>query len=70
MSRDLGRDVPDLERLYVRKLWADFSFPIGASPRKQTPIQWTLIVWASSQRLKGQSGAVPGAEALIGLLRA
>ena len=28
MSRDLGRDVPDLERLYARKLWADFSFPI------------------------------------------
>ena len=27
MSRDLGRDVPDLERLYARKLWADFSYP-------------------------------------------
>ena len=25
MSRDLGRDVPDLEKLYARKLWADFS---------------------------------------------
>ena len=24
MSRDLGRDVPDLEKLYARKLWADF----------------------------------------------
>ena len=23
MSRDLGRDVPDLEKLYARKLWAD-----------------------------------------------
>ena len=23
-SRDLGRDVPDLEKLYARKLWADF----------------------------------------------
>ena len=22
MSRDLGRDVPDLEKLYARKLWA------------------------------------------------
>ena len=29
MSRDLGRDVPDLEKLYARKLWADFlSFAI------------------------------------------
>ena len=28
MSRDLGRDVPDLEKLYARKLWADFSYPI------------------------------------------
>ena len=27
MSRDLGRDVPDLEKLYARKLGADLSFP-------------------------------------------
>ena len=27
MSRDLGRDVPDLEKLYARKLWADCSPP-------------------------------------------
>ena len=27
MSRDLGRDVPDLEKLYARKLWADYSYP-------------------------------------------
>ena len=26
MSRDLGRDVPGSEKLYARKLWADFSF--------------------------------------------
>ena len=26
MSQDLGRDVPDLEKLYARKLWADFSY--------------------------------------------
>ena len=26
MSWDLGRDVPDLEKLYARKLWADVSF--------------------------------------------
>ena len=30
MSRDLGLDVPDLEKLYARKLWADFSYPIEA----------------------------------------
>ena len=27
ISWDLGRDVPDLEKLYARKLWADFSYP-------------------------------------------
>ena len=27
MSQDLGRDVPDLEKLYARKLWADFPYP-------------------------------------------
>ena len=32
MSRDLGRDVPDLEKLYARKLWADFSHPKHAEP--------------------------------------
>ena len=28
MSRYLGVDVLDLERLYARKLWADVLFPI------------------------------------------
>ena len=27
MSRDLDRDVPDLEKLDARKLWADVSYP-------------------------------------------
>ena len=27
MSPDLGRDVPDLEKLYAGKLWADLSYP-------------------------------------------
>ena len=31
MSRDLGRDVPDLETFYARKLWADLSLPINYS---------------------------------------
>ena len=34
MSRDLGRDVPDLEKLYARKLWADFSYPKNVSALK------------------------------------
>ena len=33
MSRDFGRDVPDLEKLYARELWADFSYPsLGTTP--------------------------------------
>ena len=35
MSRDLGRDVQDLEKLYERELWADFSFP-----KKRSKIGW------------------------------
>ena len=35
MSRDLGRDVPDLENLYARKLWAEFSYP--TTPLKLNP---------------------------------
>ena len=27
MSWDLGRDIPDLEKLYARELWADFFAP-------------------------------------------
>ena len=30
MSRDLGRNVPDLGKLYARKLWPDFSFPMAS----------------------------------------
>ena len=33
MSRDLGRDIPDLEQLYARKLWADLSYP-------KAPVKW------------------------------
>ena len=32
MSRDLGQDVADFEKLYARKLWADFSYPIFRIP--------------------------------------
>ena len=32
MSRDLGRDVLDLEKLYARKLWVDFSYPTLEDP--------------------------------------
>ena len=37
MSRDLGRDVPDLEKLYARKLWADFSYPNKGAGREKGP---------------------------------
>ena len=38
MSRDLGRDVPDLEKLYAGKLWADFSYP-SYRPRKKKSLK-------------------------------
>ena len=38
MSRDLGWDVPDLEKLYARKLWADFSYPIPCLPLQKRGI--------------------------------
>ena len=60
MSRDLGRDVPDLEKLYAKKLWADFSYPIfdmktlsrmtileappAGSSGAQTNVPWALVV--------------------------
>ena len=46
MSRDLGRDVPDLEKLYARKLWAVFSHPILSCPARNLPIcnSWALII--------------------------
>ena len=33
MSRDLGQDVPDLEKLYARELWAAFPYPKLFFPR-------------------------------------
>ena len=33
MSSDLGRDIRDLEKLYARKLWADFR-TLSQSPKK------------------------------------
>ena len=39
MSRDLGRDVPDLEKLYARKLRADFSYPIYYHARRKSVSQ-------------------------------
>ena len=52
MSRDLGRDVPDLEKLHARKLWAAFSFPT----RKNTGINSIVseVVYKCSSR--GSSG--------------
>ena len=42
MSRDLGRDVPDLEKLYARKLWADFSYPVNGG-RDHNPNSHPLL---------------------------
>ena len=43
MSRDLGRDVPDLEKLYARKLWADFSYPTDQTVSNATLGDATLV---------------------------
>ena len=45
MSRDLGRDVPDLEKLYARKLWVDFSHPNILSVS-------SLLSWLSHRRCR------------------
>ena len=52
MSRDLGRDVPDLKKnIYARKLWVDFSFPMwGGGGGKHGPI-WQNCV--SNQVVQG-----------------
>ena len=56
MSRDLGRDVPELEKLYARKLWADFSYPIkNGHARVETGVLKTLacrngFLWEKSLR--------------------
>ena len=47
MSRDLGRDVPDLEKLYARKLWADFSYPIIRDILGD--LRATFFVWAQPE---------------------
>ena len=55
MSQDLGRDVLDLEKLYARKLWADFSFPaLGddwpvPNPPGANPMVAERAPWRSSQ---------------------
>ena len=42
MSWDLGRDIPDLEKLYARKLWADFWYPIKLA-LKIAHERWGLV---------------------------
>ena len=44
MSWDLGRDVPDSEKLYARKLWADFAYPKSPveQPMEKTPVKREL----------------------------
>ena len=50
MSRDLGWDVPDLEKLYARKLWANFSHPIKIKNNPENGLL-TLSLQAISSRL-------------------
>ena len=62
MSRDLGRDVPDLEKLYARKLWADFSYPRAANKngvflRISAPGAWWLRPWGFSIKLSNRIDA-------------
>ena len=52
MSRDLGRDVPDLEKLYARKLWADFSYPSVAPPERELGAELGNKFWTPQQRKK------------------
>ena len=57
MSRDLGRDVPDLEKLYARKLWADFSYPkLQAKQNKNPGILDFLSVGLRKRKGKKISG--------------
>ena len=53
MSRDLGRDVPDLEKLYAGKLWVDFLYPIIRSgPANQTKERSVHELFAGAFRNK------------------
>ena len=58
MSRDLGRDVPDLEKLYARKLWADFSYPMKTTFDMTTLIFGTGRVLLAPCLLKGGPGTL------------
>ena len=55
MSQDLGRDVPDLKKLYAKKLWAAFSFPTAGVATL------TVTVAVTSQTRLGNSACTcPG----------
>ena len=53
MSRDLGRDVPDLEKLYARKLWADFSHPKNVRVRGSCLILFGSVLSTSGPQSGG-----------------
>ena len=53
MFRDLGWDVPDLEKLYARKLQADFSYP-------------NKVLWEGSQTLRLRKRGLPSGAFLGG----
>ena len=56
MSRDLSRDVPDLEKLYARKLWADFSFRMCHLTAPQdfrvSSAAWAPVLASATTRLR------------------
>ena len=51
LFRSPSQDVPDLEKLYARKLWADFSFPSWVGETAVIPSQrlqvWVLLFLSS-----------------------
>ena len=47
MCRDVGRDVPDMEKLSASKLWADFAFP---KKSLQTPFSPELGGFSQHQK--------------------
>ena len=56
MFRGLGRDVPDLEKLYVRKLWADFSHPTMTEGflKNFVPKTFALVIWPLMEQMLAQ----------------
>ena len=76
MSRDLGRDIPDLEKLYARKLRADFSYHMCCRNSLQESLQsWDpdCVVqgpssWISPKNRKGKEQVLFKSKIITGSL--